>query len=390
MFDLSVKKEKFPYKYYSAINGFLKSGGILTEDSIGVISEAGIYDNWGDNDYAEFIQNVDAIPNCRVGDDGFNMLKYVDFYCSQDGNVLIEGFMKFRGEMLRKYKEDIINYLTLSSFTEGLIKKYVYYPNGNIYQLSRIVREFCQLSIRGGRCMTANNKSWHVTKPVIDFDANSLYPSSITRAYVVEGPPEVIPPFELNYSLLKHAASTAFMVEIEITAVNKHYAFPLTSYYEAGPGGKVLNWDDKNISGRKMVVNDITLEDLIEFQGIEFNIIRGYKWCGKKDYRICELVHDLFNTRKVLKAQKPKPNPLHNVYKYILNNIYGKTIQKPITSEIKFIQGLEATKKYCARNYVKFQNYTPLADCDIGSEEYKNAIFRVEVKKFGGNFSNNC
>ena len=35
-----------------------------------------------------------------------------------------------------------------------------------------------------------------------------------------------------------------------------------------------------------MKVDNIMLEDLIEFQKIEFQVIKGYVWNGKRDYKI--------------------------------------------------------------------------------------------------------
>ena len=37
-----------------------------------------------------------------------------------------------------------------------------------------------------------------------------------------------------------------------------------------------------------MIVDNIYLEDLIHFQKIEFEFIKGYYWDGKKDFRIRE------------------------------------------------------------------------------------------------------
>jgi hypothetical protein len=194
----------------------------------------------------------------------------------------------------------------------------VYYPNGNIYKIGGIVQKFCQQSIRGGRCMTAKNKSWHIFTPILDFDAKSLYPASMTRLYVVEGKPEVVPEELKNYDDLV-TNSTAFIVEIKITGIKNHYSFPLLSAYDKVNNSMVLNWCDENLMvGRKIVVNDITLEDLIKFQGTEFEIIRGYLWTGKKDYRIRDLVIRLFELRKKYQNDKDEngnSNPLETVYK---------------------------------------------------------------------------
>ena len=37
-----------------------------------------------------------------------------------------------------------------------------------------------------------------------------------------------------------------------------------------------------------MVVDNITLEDYVKYQGVDCKIIRGYKWIDNKDFSIRE------------------------------------------------------------------------------------------------------
>jgi hypothetical protein len=152
MFGLKcIKKEKFPYKYYNFD---------LNYETVGKISEAGKNEDepWKESDYKEFIESIDNLPECRISENKFNMFKYAEFYCFQDVKILKEGFHKFRKEIKKEYGIDVVKNITLSSVSEDLFKKFIYYPNGNIYKLGGIVQKFCQQSIRGGRCMTALNK----------------------------------------------------------------------------------------------------------------------------------------------------------------------------------------------------------------------------------------
>ena len=112
---------------------------------------------------------------------------------------------------------------------------------------------------------------------------------------------------------------SAYIVEIKITAVHKHYPFPLILRKIDG-----LNVnDDKIIEPKTMIVDNIYLEDLINFQKIEFELIKGYYWDGKRDYRIREEIKKIFDKRVEYKKQK---NPLQQLYKLIMNSCYGKTI----------------------------------------------------------------
>jgi hypothetical protein len=384
MFGLEkTKKELFPYKYYDSK---------LIKTSTGIINEAGELEDppWETTQYKEFMENIDSIPNCRVSDNEFNMFLYAEFYCKQDVDILRRGFLKFREEIKASFDVDIVDKISISSVSEELFKKFVYYPNGNIYKIGGIVQKFCQQSIRGGRCMTANNESHHVIKPLIYIDANSLYPASLMRLYTVEGKPEVI--YNLDYEELKNK-STAFIVEIEITGIEKHYNFPLLSAYDTVNNSPVLNWCDKEVMiGRKIILNDITLEDLINFQGVTFKIIRGYMWRGKKDYRIRDLIFQLFQTRKkykneINKLTGKKGNPLQTIYKLLLNNLYGKTIQKPIIKDVRFIRGRTNKMKYRIRNYEKIISYNKVA----GSiDDNMDPLYMFEIHKNTANFYNNC
>ena len=76
-----------------------------------------------------------------------------------------------------------------------------------------------------------------------------------------------------------------------------------------------------------MVVDNITLEDFVKFQGVECDIIRGYKWTDKKDFQIREVIQNLHELRCQYKKDK---SPMQNIIKLIMNSTYGKSIQKPI------------------------------------------------------------
>ena len=106
-----------------------------------------------------------------------------------------------------------------------------------------------------------------------------------------------------------------------------------------------------------MVVDNIMLEDLIEFQQIEFQVIKGYVWNGKRDYKIQEVIQKVFDSRLKYKAEH---NPLEQLYKLIMNSSYGKTIQKPVETDLKFMSKWKRSEsepseleKYIQKNYNK-------------------------------------
>ena len=82
-----------------------------------------------------------------------------------------------------------------------------------------------------------------------------------------------------------------------------------------------------------MYVDHITLEDLIKYQQIEYEMINGYYWQGKRDFRIRDQIKKLFLLRK---QYKENDNPVQEIIKLILNSVYGRTILKPIETKTVF------------------------------------------------------
>lgn len=338
-----VQKELFPYKYYTLER---------LESNEGVIEEAGLNEDsvWTEDEYKIFNENIDSIPGCRIDDKHFKMYEYSEFYCMQDVNVLRRAFNKFQKDFYKDFGINVFNELTISGIANKVFRQRVYEPNGNLYEVSGHVQKFIQRAVRGGRCMTAFNRKWRTNVEISDFDAVSLYPSAMARLYTVEGKPHVIQPEQLNLDFL--SKQSAYIVEIKVTKVNKHYAFPLLVQKIDG-----LNVNNDIITDPvTIVVDNIGLEDLINFQGVEFEFIRGYYWDGKRDYRIQKVIRDIFNKRLEYKKQK---NSLQELYKLIMNSCYGKTIQKPVKVEHRYIEE-ENFEKFWYKNYYKIVEYTKI------------------------------
>ena len=121
---------------------------------------------------------------------------------------------------------------------------------------------------------------------------------------------------------------SAFIVDIEITKVGKELAFPIIMH-KTKQGNKNVN------ECCSMRVDNYELEDLIKFQQIEFTIKRGYYWTGARSDLFSNEMKRIYDLRVQYKKQK---NPLQLVLKLLMNSTYGKTIQKPITSELVYKQ----------------------------------------------------
>ena len=364
-----IQKEIFPYKYYTMKR--LKTNK-------GVISEVGHNEDtpWNDDDYKLFNDNINRIPNCRISENTFDMYKYAEFYCQQDVSVLRLCFKQFCDDFIKETNIDPHLKLTASSLAYEAIMKNVIYPNGNLFMVGGHVRHFMSRAIYGGRCMCAYNKKWRLKGDyispngeslcnctIVDYDAVSLYPSAMARLYIVEGRPEVLKYTAQHLESIPDelAKYSAFVVEIEIIKVCKHYPFPLIVKRTADGNYNTDRDEDLPIV---MVVDDIFLEDLIEFQHITFNLIRGYVWTGKKDYRIQSFITKMFNKRLEYKQQG---NSLEQIYKLIMNSCYGKCIEKPHPYKYKYVRNetVETKKRKLKHNpYIDFilKHYTEIVE----------------------------
>lgn len=329
------QKEMFPYKYYTFEN-FDKLG------CKGIISEAGkqeLKHNWNQKIFEE---NLNKLGIAKDGK--FNMVEYVKFYCQQDVRILKQGFQKFRKMCWESLKIDVNKTLTAPSLANQYFTREIYEKIPDYYLYGGIVRAFIQKAVYGGRCMTRLNKRWSVNEDLADFDAVSLYPSAMKRLYCVKGKPEVLKPEELNTTYLlnntcgedeqpnKNKSISTYVVEIKITNINKHLAFPCVVYKDKSTNTN-KNDDGEIAIGKTAVVDNITLEDWIKYNGLECEVLRGYKWTGEKSFLIRDIIQNLHLLRCEYKKTK---NPLQLVIKLIMNSAYGKMIQKPITTTTEF------------------------------------------------------
>lgn len=329
------QKEMFPYKYYTFEN-FEKL------NNMGIISEAGkqeLKHNWNQKIFEENLNKLGI-----AADGKFNMVEYVKFYCRQDVRILKQGFQKFRKMCWESLKIDVNKTLTAPSLANQYFTREIYEKIPDYYLYGGIVRAFIQKAVYGGRCMTRLNKRWSVNEDLADFDAVSLYPSAMKRLYCVKGKPEVLKSEELNTNYLlnntcaedeqptKQKPLSTYVVEILITNINKHLAFPCIVYKDKSTNTN-KNDDGENAIGKTAVVDNITLEDWIKYNGLECEVLRGYKWTGEKSFLIRDIIQNLHLLRCEYKKTK---NPLQLVIKLIMNSAYGKMIQKPITTTTVF------------------------------------------------------
>lgn len=358
MFGLNIKKEIFPYNFYTDKTTLTQES--LLEDVLKFIKE---------KDKEEFIKiatEVDCIE--KDEDDGkiyFYHMDYAKYYCSQDVNVLAEGFIKFRGWVLSQLNMDISNYTTIASLSHNyFIDKKCY---EGVTKLYGSVRDFVQKSIVGGKVMMLDNKPLITYEPVKSVDGNSLYPSAMNR---IPGFLKGLPKLLKKLTKENLTKKDYYVVEVKITAVNNKSGSPCLSYVD--DTGKRI-WSAE-VPPKNIVMEKYTLEDCVKYHEIEYEIIRGVYWNEGFNDTICNEILKLYKLRQKYQNEKPK-NPIEKVYKAILNTAYGKNIIKESDSRTVFIYGEETMHNYNEKNYNKIKNAL-----EYGSEkDPKKKCYRVEI-----------
>ena len=326
-------KEVMPYKLYTQDN--IKKQFVPIVEALTYIKSK--------EDKNQFLKNIERW-NLRKGDD-YDIIEYSSLYCKIDCEILHKGYTTFREWVLNDLKIDIDDVLTTASLADLYFKNEGCYDGVN--ELSGIPQLFIQGCVVGGRTMCAENKMIVIDiagnyVKINDFDAVSLYPSAMYRMEgFLKGSPKVLR--ELTYKFLQENTD-GYFVDIVIKSVGIHRKFPLMSYMNENG---VRNFTNDMI-GKTMRVDKYTLEDLIEFQKVEFDIVRGYYFDEGFNTKIKETILFCFNER--LKKKK-EGNPAQEIYKLLMNSGYGKTIMKPVDSEVKFFENKEQYEVYHRRHY---------------------------------------
>ena len=336
MFGLDCIKEVMPYDLYNQERIEKK-----------LVNIQFVLDNYiAEDDKDQFLNNIKRW-NLQQGED-YDIVEYSSKYCELDCIILWKGYNIFRKWMIDCVNIDIDKKLTIASLA------HTYFINQGCYEgvneIGGVPQLFIQGCVVGGRTMCANNEKIILKEKINDFDAVSLYPSAMARMDgFLKGMPEIITDDCLTYDWIKK--QDGYFVDIVVKSVGIHRAFPLMS---------VKNDDNVRVFSNDMIgktirVDKITLEDLIEFQKVTFDVVRGYYFNEGFNTKVVDTIKYLFNER--LNKKKDK-NPAEVIYKLIMNSSYGKSIMKPVDSESRFFDNEEAFETYLSRNYNWITSYS--------------------------------
>lgn len=348
------KKEAISYEYYTKEN---HNKRINIDDYCKLLSI---------KEQKIFNEQIKNEISYNEEDNTFNPVEYYKEYLKLDCLVLKNGLIKFR-ELIKQItddKMDILECLTISSLTDKyMIKKGAY---NDVYKITGNVREYISRAVMGGRvAVNEKYKKQVIEKKIADYDGVSLYPSAINRLCREMGLPTGkalrYKKEELNEWKNKHYS----IMTVKILKVNKYQQMPIIAHKSS------TKIDYKNeIPENDIIIDNITLEDYINFHKIDYEIIDGIYWNGEGNKTMGKIVNELFNER--LKQKKSNP-ALSNVIKLMLNSAYGKTIMKQSNTKNVI---LNYTKEKLD-NY-KYNNFNTIKEFRILSinEDKSNVEFK--------------
>jgi hypothetical protein len=333
-----------------------------------------LFTNKNINDYNGFValsSIIDEIPKEHHNqlkkyemNGEINLIEYATDYCLDDCITLKEGVEKYKSEILlllkNNGKSDISNINTINSAisTPSLVFKIMQSNSKNlegIYKFSNNIQKYLQKFMVGGRVMMQNNKKQYINNgnKVSSLDANSLYPAAFMRIAKIggflKGLPKILNNNDKNMDFLNSV--DGYFVRIKINKVNDKKPFPILSIKNKSGIRQFTN----KIENEIISVDKFTLEDAIKHHNIEFSIIDGYYFDQGRNPEMCNLVEVLYNTRLKLKADK---NPLENIYKLLLNSLYGKFGEniKNKETEIKIVNQ-DGYEKFIDKNYHRIKDF---------------------------------
>lgn len=341
-FDIKSEKEVIPYSLYN-VNQNVKKRYIPLEECLSHLHTQVERDRYLEN----------AIKWDCLKDNKIDIINYSGKYCMIDCRVLKSGYSIFKKWIKELINLDIDDIITTASLAHK------YFINEGCYkdvkELSGVPQMFIQKCVVGGRTMLSNNQKMIKSGKVNDFDAVSLYPSAMNRIDgFLKGIPKVIT--DLSYENLKN--KDGYFIEIVIKNVGIKRNFPLmSSITDSG-----VRHFSNDMIGKTIFLDKIALEDAINFQEIEYDIIRGYYFDEGFNPKIKDTIKFLFDERCKLKKQG---NKAEMIYKLLMNSGYGKSIMKPIEDEIKIFDNEEKLNVFISRNYNWVKEYTKMGSKTI-------------------------
>lgn len=367
----------------------------------------------------QVMQNV-TNWNCWIEgkeDTAVDIVKYAQVYCERDVEILAKGWVKFRQlvyDALDGLNIDCVSggskpYVSINQVAQAYLKNRGCFKE--CYWFTGIPRDFLQTQIVGGKCMLAfNDKQTMQDQPIADFDACSLYPSSMTtlehrgQKGFLKGKPKVLHiddtvDYLSNFYEHKVRHVDGVFVRVRVVSVApdiRRRRFPVLTYVDRDRDVRIFS-DGQDLVNREMTLDTFTIKNVVEsYRPLSFQVrfIQGYYFDEGRNPTICNVMQELYDLRRQYKKKK---NPIQVVLKLIMNGSYGRSILKPIRLTERFLVNqhiydkesrkykkyAKANSKFFQENWDRIINYQQFADDeDLKAGSYRGMFsHRVQVLK---------
>ena len=203
------------------------------------------------------------------------------------------------------------DYLTIGQVAKAIIEQNVFNKEPQFYQYGGSVNKFIQQAIRGGKAMIKDNHPWHITEPLTLLDVNSLYPAALSMLKLPLGAPK----------LITEDALARGSPNVDLSKVD---------YYIA----------NVNVDGHVQTLDKITIDAFYP----NAKVVNGYYWNEGTTDRLQNVIYELYALKERAIGDERK------ALKLLLNSMFGKMIQKPMTKKTVILP-TEKVGKYVERHY---------------------------------------
>ena len=373
MFSLETQKEIMPH---STMDERLWKGGIYSWEEL---KKDPVFKTGSKEErFERRLQfRVNATKWVCMRDGAVNMCKYSAEYCRRDVMVLREAYEIFRKETIQQENVDLVSDHVLTAAQLSLLITRISGALDDVEALHGAPRLFITQAARGGRTMLANNRKSRSEVPVADLDVNSLYPFAqkelcrLLGGYL-KGSPVLLSEGQLCPSFL--FSVSGFFVRIQIDADVQANPLPFPTCSVPKEDG-TLHWTN-DLGGADLVVDRVTLEDLLDFQGVpidKITFVEGYYFNQGRNDKIQLMVDPLYARRQI--AKKDENKVLDFFCKLLLNSGFGNMMQRDHPYESKVMDSPEELERLIQRSVELVEHYTAVYGCEKSVVKMANAVF---------------
>lgn len=291
-------------------------------------------------------------------------LEHYRDYLKLDCITLRAGLHKMRELIQHITNLDIFQFLTISSigFEFAKMNKCL----DETCMISGNLQRFLKKFVIGGRVGLRNNEKQYIVDKMQNFDAISLYLSSMMRMNVskgkmvlIKGDNLITPNFKLNPEIFSKYSQ--YFVACRVV-INKEQQIPMISVKDKTT--LVREWTnntmyetDDPLESSIVYLDKLGLEDAFKYHKIQLvEIVQAVGFPLENGYNnnINSLTSSLHIARNKAKAEKN--DALSNMIKLIGNSIYGASLLCDVDTEIHYRNGVEEFINYVNNNYHRIKH----------------------------------